>query len=78
MPPVPGSPSPSGNDRHTSLRLRVAHWMEDHFGRAYLPIAMAGGALVGGTLGALALGPVGGILGAFAGGMLGGVLVFAD
>jgi hypothetical protein len=60
-----------------SVRLKVAHWMEDHFGKAYVPIAMAGGAVAGGLLGGLTLGPIGAIGGALAGGMLGGVLVFA-
>jgi hypothetical protein len=51
--------------------------MEDKFGKAYLPIAMAGGGAVGATAGFLTLGPVGGIVGGLGGALLGGVLVFA-
>jgi hypothetical protein len=51
--------------------------MEERFGRAYLPIAMAAGGAAGAGLGLLALGPVGAIAGGVAGAVLGGVLVFA-
>jgi hypothetical protein len=76
--PGPGTTPPSGSGTsHESPRLKVAHWMESHFGRAYVPIAMAGGAVVGGGLGFLTLGPVGALAGGAAGALLGGVLVFA-
>ncbi len=79
--PVPGPPSspPAGSGTaNESVRLKVAHWMESHFGKAYLPIAMAAGGAVGAGVGFLTLGPVGAVVGGAAGAMLGGVLVFAD
>ena len=76
-PPHSGELPPATLPYKESVRLRVAHWMEDHFGRAYVPIAALGGAAVGGTLGAVTLGPVGGIAGALGGGFLGAALVFA-
>lgn len=59
------------------LRLRIAHWMEKTFGRAYVPVAMIVGGAIGGTLGGLALGPLGAIAGAAGGALLSGTLVFA-
>lgn len=75
-PPAPTG-SPSSSHSSGSVRLRIAHWMEKTFGRAYLPVAMLAGGAVGGTAGALTLGPIGGIAGGLGGALLGGVLVFA-
>ena len=51
--------------------------MENHLGRAYVPVTMAAGAIIGGVGGTMALGPIGGIAGAVGGALLAGALVFA-
>lgn len=79
QPPPPPPPPPPGHQLPytPNVRLRFANALERTFGRAYLPIAVAGGAALGGGLGFLTLGPFGGIAGAVGGALLAGVLVFA-
>lgn len=57
-----------------SVRLRIAHWMENRFGRAAMPMAALAGGIVGGGAGFLALGPVGGLVGAAGGAFFGAAL----
>jgi len=76
--PLPPAPDPNASaGTKPNLRVQWAHWMESHLGRAYVPVTMAAGALIGGTAGALALGPIGGIAGAIGGAVFLGALVFA-
>lgn len=85
LPPtqLPSTPVPPGGtvggsgSSGPSIRVRVAHWMEQHLGRAAMPAAAIGGGLVGGTIGALTLGPIGGIAGAAGGAFLGAALFMA-
>lgn len=80
-PPPPGTPLPPselpgatlGKSRE-GVRLRVAHWMEEKFGRAAMPIAALAGGAIGGGAGFLALGPVGGLIGGVAGAFAGAAL----
>jgi hypothetical protein len=86
-PPPPGStgglPPSTVGDRPTDgppkegLRLRIAHWMENRFGKAAMPIAAVAGGVVGGGLGMLTLGPMGALAGGAAGAFLGALLVTA-
>ena len=55
--------------------MKINNWLEDHFGRAAMPIAAAAGGVVGGGLGFLALGPLGAAIGGAAG-AFGGALFF--
>jgi hypothetical protein len=70
-PPVASGSGTSGG----SLRTRIAGWMEEHLGRAAMPVAALAGGVVGGGLGFLALGPVGAAVGGAAG-AFGGALLF--
>lgn len=74
-PPLPpGSGSGTGP---TSVRVKIANWMEDRFGKAAMPIAALAGGVAGGTLGMLTLGPLGAALGGAGGAFMGAVLLMS-
>jgi hypothetical protein len=74
----PSGPVGGSGTAEPKLRYRIVHWMENHLGRAAMPVAAIGGGIVGGTLGALTLGPIGGIVGGAAGAFFGAALYLSD
>ncbi|MCW2926065.1 MAG: hypothetical protein JWM86_33 [Thermoleophilia bacterium] len=68
----------AGSSGSGGLRHRITSWMEDHLGRAAMPVAaLAGGALLG-TVGMLSLGPIGAAVGGAVGAFAGAALYLSD
>lgn len=75
-PPLPEPASGSGTGSK-SVRIKIANWMEERFGKAAMPIAALAGGVAGGTIGMLTLGPVGAAVGGAGGAFMGALLFMA-
>jgi hypothetical protein len=60
-----------------SVRVKVAGWMEEHLGRAAMPVAALAGAATLGGAGFLLGGPVGAAIGGAGGAFFGALLFMA-
>ncbi|MCW2973242.1 MAG: hypothetical protein JWN72_1515 [Thermoleophilia bacterium] len=74
---APAHPTVSGGGLN-SIRLTITGWMEDHLGRAGMPVAALAGAAVLGGVGMLTLGIPGAIGGGVLGAFMGASLYLSD